>query len=85
MPLFGAQSAGMLVAEPSALERHYSVVVAPEPAPGEFAVSNRVDSLLISLDCAFISSACQRCKCDRTDTSVQWAISSSTISASNSS
>ena len=38
MPLFEAHSARMLVAESSAPERHYSVV-APEPAPGEFAVS----------------------------------------------
>ena len=47
--------------------------------------SNRVDSLLISLDCALISSACLRCKWDRTDTCVWWAISSATISASSSS
>ena len=39
MPLIGAHSAGMLVAEPSALETHYSVVVVPGPAPGEFVVS----------------------------------------------
>ena len=39
MPLVGAHSTGMLVAEPSALERHYSVVVAPELAPGQFSVS----------------------------------------------
>ena len=38
MPLFGVHSTGMLVAEPSALERHYSVVAAPGPASGEFAV-----------------------------------------------
>ena len=39
MPLIGAHSAGMLVADPSALERHCSVVDALELAPGEFAVS----------------------------------------------
>ena len=38
MPLFGVHSTGMLVTEPSALERHYSIV-APGSAPGEFAVS----------------------------------------------
>ena len=47
--------------------------------------SNRVDSLLISLDCTFISSACLRCKCDRSDSCIWWAISSSTILASSSS
>ena len=63
MPLIGAHSAGMLVAEPSALERHCSVVDAPELASRRVCcLSNRVDSLLISSDCAFISSACWRCK-----------------------
>ena len=47
--------------------------------------SNRVDSHFISLNWAFISSACLRCKCDRTDTCIQWAISSSMILASSSS
>ena len=37
------------------------------------------------LDCAFISSACQGYKCNKTDTCVQWAISSSTTSASKAS
>ena len=39
MPLVGAHSAGMLMADPSAPERHCSVVDAPELAPGEFTVS----------------------------------------------
>ena len=43
--------------------------------------SNRVDNHLISLDWDLISLACWRCKCDRTDTCVWWAISSSIISA----
>ena len=43
--------------------------------------SNRVDKCLISLDWDLISSACWRCKCDRTNTCVWWAISSSIISA----
>ena len=47
--------------------------------------SSSVESLLISLDWALISSACLRCKWDRTDTWVWCAISSSTISTSNSS
>ena len=44
-------------------------------------LSSRVDNHLISLDWALISSVCQRCKCDKTDTCIWWAISSSTISA----
>ena len=39
MPLIGAHSARMLVAQHLALERHCSGVDAPELAPGEFAVS----------------------------------------------
>ena len=48
-------------------------------------LSNRVNNLLISLVCAFISLACQRSKCTKTNTCVQWAISSSTISTSKAS
>ena len=43
--------------------------------------SSKVDKCLISSDCDLISSACCRCKWDRTDTWVQWAISSSITSA----
>ena len=43
--------------------------------------SNRVDNCLISLDWDLISLACWRCKCNRTETCVRWAISSSIISA----
>ena len=42
MPLIGAHSAWILVAEPSALETCYSVVAVPGPAPGEFVVSPTV-------------------------------------------
>ena len=85
MPLFGVHSARMWVAEPLVLERHYSVVVPGTCSRIVCCPSNRVDILLISSDCAFISSACWRCKCNRTDTCVWWAISFSMISASNSS
>ena len=37
--------------------------------------SSRVDRCLISSDWDLISLACCRCRCDRTDTCVQWAIS----------
>ena len=47
--------------------------------------SSRVDRCLISLDWDLISSACWRCKWDRTDTWFQWAISSSMISANRAS
>ena len=47
--------------------------------------SSRVERHLISSDWDFISSACCRCKWDRTDTCVQWAISSSIMSANKAS
>ena len=43
--------------------------------------SSRVERHLISSDWDFISSACWRCKWERTDTCVWWAISSSIMSA----
>ena len=46
-------------------------------------LSRKVDKCLISSDCALISSVCQRCRCDRTNTWVRCAISSSIMSASS--
>ena len=48
-------------------------------------LSNRVDNHLISSDWALNFSACWRCRCNRTDTCVWCAISSSTISTSKAS
>ena len=47
--------------------------------------SSRVERRLISLDWDFISSACCKCESDRTETWVQWAISSLIISANKAS
>ena len=48
-------------------------------------LSSRVGNHVISSDYVLISSACWRCRCDRTDTWVRCAISSSMMSASSAS